>query len=113
MYGYSSGVYLSFQVLIRFRESLKVAVKSTAEWSDYVFSKDYNLAPLHEVEAYINQHKHLPGVPSAQDVVENGIDMAKMDANLLQKVEELTLHLIEMNKRMIDMQKRLDEKEIK
>jgi len=52
------------------------------------------------VEAYIKSHKHLPGVPSADEVVEQGIDMAKMDATLLQKIEELTLHMIEMNKRI-------------
>ncbi len=90
-------------------EKVKVAVKSNAEWSDYVFAKDYQLATLPEVELYIKQHQHLPGVPSAEEVVANGIDIAKMEANLLQKVEELTLHLIEMNKKMMDMQKRLDE----
>lgn len=89
-------------------EKVKVAVKSTGEWSDYVFAKDYKLTQLPEVEAYINEHQHLPGVPSAQDVVDNGVDMAKMDAKLLEKVEELTLHLIEMNKKMIEMQQKID-----
>jgi len=57
------------------------------------------------VEAYIKSHKHLPGVPSADEVVEQGIDMAKMDATLLQKIEELTLHMIEMNKRVEALEK--------
>ena len=89
-------------------EKVKVAVKSTAEWSDYVFAKDYQLKALPEVEAFINEHQHLPGVPSAEEVVNKGIDMAQMDAKLLEKVEELTLHLIDMNKKMMEMQKRLD-----
>lgn len=94
-------------------EKVKVAVKSTGEWSDYVFAKDYYLSPLPEVEAYIRDHSHLPGVPSAEEVVDKGVDMAKMDAKLLEKVEELTLHLIEMNKKMMEMQKRIDELESK
>ena len=89
-------------------EKVKVAVKTSSEWSDYVFAKEYDLKPLSEVEAFINQNNHLPGVPSAQDVVDNGIDMAKMDAKLLEKIEELTLHLIEMDKKMKDLQKRLE-----
>lgn len=89
-------------------EKVKVALKSSAEWSDYVFAKDYQLRQLPEVEAYINEHQHLPGVPSAQEVVDNGIDIAKMDAKLLEKIEELTLHLIDMNKKMLQMQQELD-----
>jgi hypothetical protein len=94
-------------------EKVKVAVKTSSEWSDYVFAKEYDLKPLSEVEAFINQNNHLPGVPSAQDVVDNGIDMAKMDAKLLEKIEELTLHLIEMDKKMKDLQKRLELAETK
>lgn len=86
-------------------EKVKVAVKSSSEWSDYVFADDYQLTNLTTVEAYIKSHKHLPGVPSADEVVEQGIDMAKMDATLLQKIEELTLHMIEMNKRIEYLEK--------
>lgn len=89
-------------------EKVKVAIKTSSEWSDYVFDKEYDLKPLSEVEEFIYQNNHLPGVPSAQDVVENGIDIAKMDAKLLEKIEELTLHLIEMDKKMNELQKRLD-----
>ena len=89
-------------------EKVKVAVKTSGEWSDYVFAPEYKLTKLPEVEAFIKSHQHLPGVPSAEEVVANGIDMAKMDAKLLEKVEELTLHLIEMNKKMEAMQQKLD-----
>ncbi|GAB2778879.1 hypothetical protein GCM10027275_22960 [Rhabdobacter roseus] len=79
-------------------EKVKVAIKNTSDWSDFVFNKDYNLLPLNKVEQYIKKNKHLPGVPSAKEVTETGIDLAKMDAILLQKIEELTLHLIEISK---------------
>ena len=79
-------------------EKVKVAVKNTANWADYVFANDYKLKPLAEVEAFVKTNKHLPGVPSAEDVVKDGIDMATMDAKLLEKVEELTLYLIDLKK---------------
>jgi hypothetical protein len=81
-------------------ERLKVALKTTGDWSDYVFADDYDLKSLDEVESFINANKHLPGVPSAQEVVNTGIDVAEMDATLLKKVEELTLYIIEQNKRI-------------
>jgi hypothetical protein len=79
-------------------ERVKVAIKTTANWSDYVFDKNYQLMPLEKVEKYIQQNKHLPGIPSAKEVVKEGIDLADMNAKLLAKVEELTLHMIEMKK---------------
>lgn len=67
-------------------------------WPDYVFTEDYDLMPLTELEAQIETLGHLPGVPSAQEVGENGHNAGEMDAILLEKIEELTLHLIDMNK---------------
>ncbi len=65
---------------------------------DYVFERDYDLKSLEETEAYIKSNKHLPDVPSAAEMEENGIQLKAMNLMLLQKVEELTLHLIEQNK---------------
>lgn len=79
-------------------EKVKVALKSSANWSDYVFAENYKLQPLREVEQYIQEHKHLPGIPSADEVVENGLDLGAMDAKLLEKIEELTLHMIQLEK---------------
>jgi hypothetical protein len=79
-------------------EKVKVALKASANWADYVFAEDYKLQPLHEVETYIREHKHLPGIPSADEVVNNGLDLGSMDAKLLEKIEELTLHLIRLEK---------------
>jgi hypothetical protein len=67
---------------------------------DYVFEKDYNLLPLSELESYINQNKHLPEVPSAKEMEEKGLNLKEMNLLLLKKVEELTLHLIEMKKQV-------------
>jgi hypothetical protein len=79
-------------------EKVKVAVKSTANWSDFVFAKDYKLKTLEEVDAFITLNKHLPGVPSAEEVVKSGIDVATMDAKLLEKIEEITLYMIDLKK---------------
>lgn len=67
---------------------------------DYVFNKEYKLLSLGEVERYINANKHLPDVPSAEEVEAEGMDLAKMNNILLRKVEELTLHMIEMEKKI-------------
>jgi hypothetical protein len=72
----------------------------TGSWSDFVFADDYKLKSLDEIEKYINAHKHLPDVPAEATVKKDGINVAQMDALLLQKIEELTLHLIEQDKRV-------------
>ena len=79
-------------------ERVRVAVKNTAEWSDYVFNEEYKLLSISELEAFVKENKHLPNVPSAEKVVKEGIDMAKMDATLLEKIEELTLYVIQQQK---------------
>ncbi len=76
-------------------------------WSDYVFSDDYRLAPLSEVEAHIKAEKHLPGIPSAAEVEQGGVSVGDMQAKLLAKVEELTLHVIAQNKRLDEQAARL------
>jgi hypothetical protein len=66
-----------------------------APWPDYVFNKSYYLLTLQETENHIRENGHLPGIPTAEEVKNNGIDLGDMNAKLLQKIEELTLHLIE------------------
>jgi hypothetical protein len=78
-------------------------------WADYVFEKNYPLASLPEVEKYIQQHKHLPDVPSAKEVETNGLNLGDNQAVLLRKIEELTLYLIEQNKIVDALKKRSDE----
>lgn len=71
----------------------KVKVIQTG-WPDYVFQQDYKLPSLQELRQYIAEHQHLPGIPSAKDVADDGLDLGEMNKILLQKVEELTLYLI-------------------
>lgn len=68
-------------------------------WSDYVFSPNYRLTPLGEVAAYIQDNHHLPEIPSASEVQERGVSLGEMQAKLLAKVEELTLHMIKSEER--------------
>lgn len=79
-------------------EKIKVAVKGTADWADYVFEPSYNLMPLDKVESFVKENKHLPNVPSAEDMSKNGLDVTQTSAKLMEKIEELTLYMIEMNK---------------
>jgi len=67
-------------------------------WSDFVFGQNYKLKSLNEVESFINTNKHLPDVPSEKEVLSNGTNLGQMDAILLQKIEELTLYVIQLKK---------------
>ena len=80
-----------------FAKKVKVTL-AAADWPDYVFEEDYALPSLAIVEKYINEHKHLPGIPTATTVEKDGLDVGEMNKQLLQKVEELTLYLIELKK---------------
>ncbi|MEO6404397.1 MAG: hypothetical protein ABIY51_15615 [Ferruginibacter sp.] len=67
-------------------------------WADYVFAENYKLSPLDEVENFINQNKHLPNIPSAKEVEEKGLSLGDMQKRMMEKVEELTLYVIELKK---------------
>ncbi|WP_244511728.1 hypothetical protein [Flavobacterium anhuiense] len=69
-----------------------------AGWSDFVFKKNYDLPTLEEVEKHIAEKGHLENIPSENEVLKNGINLGEMNAKLLQKIEELTLYVIEMKK---------------
>ncbi len=86
----------------------EVKVEVSSAWPDHVFTPDHSLTPLDELDAYIEENGHLPDIPPAEEVEENGIMLGEMDARLLQKIEELTLYLIEEHK---DNQRLLEEVE--
>ena len=81
-------------------EKVKVALRSTANWADYVFADNYELMPLKDVEKFINSNKHLPGIKSAKELMEDGLDVAQMQAKHMEKIEELTLYVIEQEKKI-------------
>jgi hypothetical protein len=83
----------------------EVIVSSTG--ADYVFGPDYRLPSLTEVAAYIADHHHLPDIPSAPEMKENGIGVADMQAKLLAKIEELTLHMIQAEKENHELRERI------
>ena len=83
-------------------EKVKVDVASGV-WADYVFEDDYALKSLEEVETFIDDNGHLPNMPSAKEVEKNGLNLGEMDALLLAKIEELTLHMISLKKENEDM----------
>jgi hypothetical protein len=74
-------------------------------WADYVFYPEYNLRPLYEVEKFIQRNNHLPEVPSAKEVEEIGIDLGDNQSLLLKKIEELTLYIIDQDKKMEQLRK--------
>jgi hypothetical protein len=78
----------------------EVRVDMSVPGPDYVFEQDYDLMSLSEIETFVKENKHLPEVPSAVDVEANGLNLKEMNLLLLKKVEELTLHLIEMEKKI-------------
>jgi hypothetical protein len=91
------GMYVPKGILT---EKVRVAIKNSAGWADYVFDKDYHLKPLSEVASFVRVNKHLPDVPTTEEVKAQGIDLAETQKILLQKIEEMTLYIIEQDKRI-------------
>ena len=89
-------------------EKVKVAVKNSEDWFDHVLKQDYKLIPIYQLEKYIQDNGHLPDMPTTQEVMNNGLDLGKMNGLLLKKVEELTLYMIEMKKDMDETKKELE-----
>ncbi len=84
-------------------------IKVTAlPFPDYVFEKEYKLMPLPELEKYIVTNKHLPNINTAADVKENGLSLGEMQVKQMEKIEELTLYIFEMNKKLEAQQKKID-----
>ena len=80
-------------------------------WADYVFKPDYHLASLSEVEAHIKEHGHLPGVPSEAQIAKEGVSMGDMQARMMAKIEELTLHMIDIKKENAALRQRVEQLE--
>lgn len=89
----------------------RIKVKIQSGWPDYVFDSSYNLLSLEQVEDFVKAHKHLPQIPSSKEIVEEGLDIGSNQATLLQKIEELTLYLIEQNKLIKEQQQLLKDQD--
>ena len=89
-------------------EKVKVAVKNSEDWFDNVLSPNYKLMPLLDLGKYMYDNHHLPEVPTTEDVMKNGVDLGKMNALLLKKVEELTMYMVDMKKELDATKKELE-----
>lgn len=78
----------------------KVKVNPFAGWPDYVFDEGYPLTSLKVLGDFVRSEKHLPGIPSANEIAENGQDIGEINMQLVKKVEELTLYLLDHNKKI-------------
>ncbi|GGD44012.1 hypothetical protein GCM10011514_04910 [Emticicia aquatilis] len=76
-------------------------------WADYVFDEKFRLKPLSEVARFINENKHLPDVPSAEEIQKNGVKLAELTTKMMQKIEELTLYVIEQNTEIEQLKKQV------
>ena len=79
-------------------------IVNTPTGADFVFDKDYYLRPLSEVQSYIHDNQHLPDIPSAKEMIENGVSMSELQIQLLQKVEELTLYILQQEQRIHELE---------
>jgi hypothetical protein len=86
-------------------------VQVTANPADFVFEEDYNLRSLNEVEKYIRENKHLPEIPSAAQMESQGVSVGDMQGKLLQKIEELTLYVIDLKKENQSLKEKIMEVE--
>jgi len=96
---------LDVQGIIQAKE-VKVALTG---WADYVFAEGYNLSPLSEVKKHIEENKHLPGIPTEKEVVEEGVNIGEMQVLMLQKIEELTLYTIQQQELIDELRSEVEE----
>ncbi|KXX71213.1 hypothetical protein AVL50_09155 [Flammeovirga sp. SJP92] len=89
----------------------RVVAAPSNEWPDYVFEEEYELAPLSEVASFIEEKGHLPNMPSAAEVKESGVDVVEVERILLEKVEELTLYVIELEKKIAAVEQKKSKRE--
>ena len=104
----SPGNYLLYVEKGILAEQVVVALKNSNEWADYVFDSEYELMPLSQLEDYIKQNKHLPNVPTTEKMINNGNNLGQTDKLLLEKIEELTLYILELNKKIEKIEKQLE-----
>ena len=93
--------------------SEEVRVELDATWPDYVFDEEYKLTPLHQLEKFVSTEKHLPNIPAASQVEKEGFDLGDMNRRLLEKIEELTLYIIQQEKKLNALQLQVNSIQLK
>ena len=77
--------------------------------ADFVFAEDYQLRPLSEVKSFIQKNKHLPEIKSAQEMQENGVSVSELQTKLLQKIEELTLYILQQEQQIQELRQEVEQ----
>jgi hypothetical protein len=101
----------SFRLAVEGKLGAREIVVQNTPWADFVFNADYKLRSLDEVASFINTHKHLPDMPTEAEIKEHGMNVGETQAKLLQKIEELTLYMIDLKKENEGLKKRVTELE--
>lgn len=97
---YTGGPHADYRLSVKGKVLAKEIYVTLDHWSDFVFDEDYELTPLDELKSFIAENHHLPDVPSEAEILEGGNSLGDMDAILLQKIEELTLYVLELNDKL-------------
>ena len=87
----------------------KITLVNVTNWSDYVFEPDYNFMSIGELEEFVKENKHLPNIPNKEEVCKNGQDVGEINRLLLEKIEELTLYIIQQDAKMTNLQEQINE----
>lgn len=82
-----------------------IRLSHVVQWADYVFDENYPLRPISELSEYVRTHKHLPNIPTTEEVNSNGIELGSMNAKLLEKIEELTLYVMQLQEQINELKK--------
>ena len=85
----------------------EVLVEDATNWPDYVFNEDYALKNMDELREFVTSHHHLPNIPSALEIEKEGILLGNMQKKLLEKIEELTLYILELESRLTEVENKL------
>jgi len=99
-----TGTHSDYRLAVDGKVVAKELIITETDWADFVFEDNYHLPELRDVEQHIKTKKHLPGIPNAEEVKKDGISVGDIQAKLLQKIEELTLYIIQQEKRIADLE---------
>ena len=99
----NSGIHTDAHLFVGGKIAARSCIITVNSWADDVFAEDYKLMPLNELDGYIKNNKHLPGIPSEAEVKSNGLSVGDSDAQLLRKIEELTLYTLQLKKEIEEL----------
>jgi hypothetical protein len=95
----------SYRLAVEGKVGAREVVVTNASWADFVFDTNYKLVPLNEIKEFVKVNKHLPEIPTAAEIEKNGLSVGEIQTKQMQKIEELTLYLIQQNERIEMLEK--------